>query len=292
MNKQKNTQNLLSTLIRKTLREAYYLVNHVSIKDLPKVFTARWKKRPLEVKLKNEPVPYEINQYMAFIHRYCKGITNDLYVWEVNQKQITSNYTQFLSLLGEYFTDLIDEIYPYDWQHKRVVDIGGFVGDTALHFLSKGASQVFIYEPLAINMKALKYNMESYQDRIVCFQEALSAKNGPMILSSEEPEGFYGFGMTAGKHQISAQGITISDILSRHQHIDVVKVDCEGGEEHLLKMSEEEILSVPYWMIETHTQALYHQMVNKFEGHGFAKTYDKLMAPNINMMHFTKKHHH
>lgn len=289
MDKQiKKNKNSLLTLSKKALREVYYLAMHVELKSLPKVFAARWKKRPLEVQLKNEPVPYEINQYMAFIHRHCKRKLKDLYLWEVDQKQIGGNYTQFLNLLGEYFTDIIDDAYPYDWNNKRVIDIGGFVGDTALYFLSKGARQLFIYEPLSMNMKALEYNMEPYQDRVKCYQEALSNTNGPVTLSSSDPEGFYGFGMTVGKHQVSVQGVTISELLSRHHSIDVVKVDCEGGEEHLLTMSIDDMHSVPYWMIETHTQTLYQQMVKKFCENGFTKTYDKQMAPGINMLHFVR----
>ena len=46
--------------------------------------------------------------------------------------------------------------------------------------------------------------------------------------------------------------------------VDVMKVDCEGGEVHLLEMGQKEICSVPFWIIETHSQELLNAISKKF----------------------------
>lgn len=269
--------------------ELFHMVRNVKPKHLLIALAARLDRKATHVQFRDSILEHEINQFMELIPFRRKRIVEDIYLWEFGQKHICCNYMQLLGLREEFIGGLFDDIYRYDWKGKRVVDIGGFVGDTALHFLSEGAGKIFVYEPVSKNMQALKFNLKRFDDKIECFQEALADKNGPFTLFSDEPECSCGFGIKQGKHELQCQGISITDILNRHAPIDVMKVDCEGGEEHLLGMTESEISSVPYWIIETHSSDLHQQITKKFCENGFSIVNDKVLAPSVNLIHFKKR---
>jgi Methyltransferase FkbM domain len=98
--------------------------------------------------------------------------------------------------------------------------------------------------------------------------------------------------MKQGQHQLRCQGTAIQDILNKHRPIDVIKIDCEGGEEHLLGMTEKEIRSVPYWIIETHSLHLHQAIIKKFCENDFSIAYDSALAPSVNLLHFIKDRNH
>lgn len=270
--------------------EFFHIAKNVKFKHLLIALAARADRKPTCVQFRNSLFTYEINQFLELVPFRRKKAFDDIYLWDFGQKQLFCNYRQLLGLVNEYLDGLFDEIYPGDWKGKNVVDIGGFVGDTALYFLSQGAEKIAIYEPVEKNMRVLKLNLTGYEERITCFQEALAAKNGPLLLFSNEPEGSSSFGFTHGCHQLQCQGTTIVEIIHRHHPIDLIKIDCEGGEEHLLNMTESEIQLVPHWMIETHSSHLYHQMIRKFCDNGFSLTYDKALNSSVNLLHFVCCH--
>ncbi|HEV8051704.1 MAG TPA: FkbM family methyltransferase, partial [Parachlamydiaceae bacterium] len=130
--------------------------------------------------------------------------------------------------------------------------------------------------------------LKGHEQRIECHREALAAKNEPFTLVSDQPEGSSAFGVEKGGYRIDCMGINISSLLEKHQPIDAIKVDCEGGEVHLLEMSNTEICSIPFWMVETHTKELYHSIIKKFSENGFANTYDIELNSDVNLLHFKR----
>ena len=245
-------------------KEVLHTIKAVKLEHLMIALAARLDRKSTGVKFRNGSNVVEINNYLNLIPHRREKIEDDIYRWDFGSKQMCCNYTQLLGLQGEYLEGLFDEIYKYDCKGKKIVDIGGFVGDSALYFLSKGASRVVIYEPVLKNLKSLSYNLKGYENRIECYREALAAKNEPLTLASDQPEGSSSFGAEEGNYRLECMGITITSLLEKHQPIDAIKVDCEGGEVHLLNMSDEEIRSVPFWMVETHTKELHRSITDAF----------------------------
>lgn len=288
----KKMPRYLFKLLRKgSLKEFYHTVTAVKPEHLLIALAARLDRRPTGVKFRNGQDAVEINNYLDLIDHRRERVEEDIYRWDFGAKQVFGNYTQLHGLRGEYLDDLFEELYKHDYKGKKIVDIGGFVGDSALFFLSKGAEKVVIYEPIVKNLKSLRYNLKGYEDRIECYQEALAAKNEMFTMSSGQPEGSSSFGVEAGNFSAECMGVTISSILERHQPIDAIKVDCEGGEVHLLDLSDTEIRSVSFWMVETHTQELYHKITKRFSESGFVNTYDKSLTPEVNLLHFRIQQH-
>ena len=58
-----------------------------------------------------------------------------------------------LESLRAYFSECEKGLYDYDYDGKTVLDIGGFCGESAVFFASRGARKVIIYEPEKSIMK-------------------------------------------------------------------------------------------------------------------------------------------
>jgi len=52
--------------------------------------------------------------------------------------------------------------------------------------------------------------------------------------------------------------------LIRSYPCDIAKVDIEGAETHIAKVSDEALLTVKTWLIETHTQEIYDKLTSLF----------------------------
>lgn len=279
----------LKMLKNGSIKDVYHTATNVKLEHLLIALAARMDRNPTNVNFRGELGGQEINQFLDLIHHRKNKIEDDIYFWDFGNKQIYGNYVQALGAYGEYVSGVFDTIYKFDWQDKTVVDIGGFIGDTALYFLSKGAKKVVVYEPVAKNVKVMTMNLDGKEKLVQYHQKALAAENGPVFFSSEQPQGSCGFGQaTPGDYRVECSGVTISKILGDNYPIDVIKVDCEGGEEHLLGMSYGEIRSVPYWIVETHTEDLYTKIIKKFSDDGFSMIYEKMLAPAISLMHFSR----
>jgi hypothetical protein len=104
------------------------------------------------------------------------------YCWRVdwqNKILILPNGLRFyLYSLDMVFSEtFIHDIHfvGFDLKDKIIVDIGAFVGDTALYYANLGAI-VYSYEPHPVNFYWLKKNIElnpNLKDRIKIFNEAV-----------------------------------------------------------------------------------------------------------------------
>jgi len=91
------------------------------------------------------------------------------------------NFTEWIALLlicsrfDDFPQTFIHDIHfvGFDLKDKVIVDVGAFVGDTALYYANFGAI-VYAYEPHPVNFYWLKKNIElnpQLKDRIKIFNE-------------------------------------------------------------------------------------------------------------------------
>ncbi|MDJ0702898.1 MAG: FkbM family methyltransferase [Leptolyngbyaceae cyanobacterium MO_188.B28] len=118
-----------------------------------------------------------------------------------------------------------------------IVDVGGYIGDFSIYAAKYlNSKTVIVYEPTAENFEILKQNIENngLEDRITAVKKAVSNSNDVMlnvdIQESDEVHVSAYWYPNAEKRLVPS--VTVSDILSEHQldSIDLLKVDCEGGE--------------------------------------------------------------
>jgi FkbM family methyltransferase len=137
------------------------------------------------------------------------------------------------------FEVFVDAVYPLPAPGCLVVDVGAHIGAFTIASARAGA-RVFAYEPNAENLAILERNLARNQARDVrCSSAAISALSGPRELYvSDDPRwtGRHRLRPAAGAQPRPVQSVSLDDIVHGHglERIDLLKLDCEGGEYEIL----------------------------------------------------------
>ena len=125
---------------------------------------------------------------------------------------------------------------------KNIIDVGGFIGDTAVVFSDYTDKSVYVFEPVESNYKDLLKTIElNHTKKIIPQKLALGAENRECIINIYEPTGV---GSTIRNDIIKNNDtvkekiqITTLDEFVERENLDVglVKVDVEGAEQDFLK---------------------------------------------------------
>ena len=101
--------------------------------------------------------------------------------------------------LKAYFLECEKGIYYYDCKGKTVLDVGGFCGETAVFFASKGAKKVIIYEPVKSHHELIRKNIALNTINAELHEEGMGEKNGEVTINYEDIG--LGFGLPKQWHQ-------------------------------------------------------------------------------------------
>ena len=133
--------------------------------------------------------------------------------------------------------------------NPTVVDVGGYIGDFSLYAAKYlEASRVIVYEPTAENFAILTQNIDAngYGDRIIAVNKAVSDSdqvtlNIRTLDSGEVHVSAYWY---RDSPQRQVQAVTLPDLLEAHEleFVDLVKIDCEGGEYDILPAVPQQVL--------------------------------------------------
>lgn len=191
----------------------------------------------------------------------------DLYFWELEGEKWLANLDHIHGLY-EYLSGSFSNHYRANYQNKTVLDVGGYIGDTARYFLKEGAARVVIYEPVEKNVICMKHNLHKWSHLVEIVHKGVSGNNGEMVISSNYPAGHIGFGNREGQYSVKVSSETFHTILQKNS-ADIAKIDCEGGERYLLDLEERVLCKIPYWMVEIHEAHLVQEITRKFRSCGF-----------------------
>ncbi len=166
---------------------------------------------------------------------------------QLNIDGLLINYENFIEGIGLISEVFISEIYgKYNYKDKIVMDIGGYVGDTAIYFISKGAKKVnvyeinkFIYQELENNIKQNKLEEKIIGNNFGVGKTRLNKEfyivphisSSSMFLNENDKK--------LGK-KISVPIVPFHELLE--EPIDILKLDCEGSEYEILENILEERL--------------------------------------------------
>jgi FkbM family methyltransferase len=122
---------------------------------------------------------------------------------------------------------------------RDIVDVGAFVGDTALYFVSRGARRVFAIEPHPRAFKELVRNIATngLQGRVIAINAALGSRPGfiyvPANLDLSDVVSTY-FGYEYAEYvpgRVRVRVITLGELVNEYGvETDVLKMNCEGCE--------------------------------------------------------------
>lgn len=122
-------------------------------------------------------------------------------------------------------------------QGKTVLDIGGYIGDTAIYFSQLGASIVHVYEPHPVLYRMLVKNVALNNLKNIKTNNCGSSDEDS-IISIKEKRMFDGptwsFGLELPKEQegkaVEIETVSFKKIIESIGEIDFMKMDCEGYE--------------------------------------------------------------
>ncbi len=151
-------------------------------------------------------------------------------------------------LLPEFKEMFMSEIYMRGikfslGENPVVLDIGANVGFFTLYVLSRlPGARVFSYEPIPVNFRQFKRNLQMNADLpVTCFQKAVAGQSGDITLNHDSSSE-YTTGATIheprGKNTdtITVSGVSLEDIFRENglERCDLLKLDCEGAEFEIL----------------------------------------------------------
>ncbi len=131
-----------------------------------------------------------------------------------------------------------------------VIDVGGFIGDFSLYAVKRlNARRVIVCEPLPRNWALLLKNIANngYEDRIEPVNKAVT-DGGSAMMNIDAPDecqctvsAYY----RGGEPLRAVPGISLGQLLRDYgvEIVDLLKIDCEGGEYAILESSPSDVLS-------------------------------------------------
>jgi FkbM family methyltransferase len=161
----------------------------------------------------------------------------------------------------------LDEIYYTDCSNKVVLDVGGFIGETAVFFSAWGAKKVIIYEPVASNHEFIKTNIALNSINAELHEEGIGEKDGYETIHYDALGVGFGF-KDKGTHEMQIKNRNIRCVIDE-SGADIAKFDCEGAEESLLGVLSETLRKIGLYIIEVHTPEVKKALTDKFKSSGF-----------------------
>lgn len=130
-----------------------------------------------------------------------------------------------------------------------VVDIGGYIGDFAIYAVKRlNARRVVVCEPSPRNWLLLKQNIANnkYGDRVTAINKAVTTGED-VLMNVDAPDRnqatVSAYGPSVSR-RTSVPGISLASLIESQglRQIDLLKIDCEGGEYDILSTTPSEVL--------------------------------------------------
>ncbi|MFZ8824158.1 MAG: FkbM family methyltransferase [Desulfurococcales archaeon] len=138
-----------------------------------------------------------------------------------------------------------DRVYGKSFEGMVILDIGAYIGDSAIYFAANGADLVIAVEPDPDNYRLALLNtlMNNLADKILMFKTAISSESEKklMIIPTDSKPSTK-VSIVKDKDSDSNEGFSVisaslDDLVSclGLNRIDLLKLDCEGCEYEALK---------------------------------------------------------
>jgi len=254
----------------------------------------------------NTPVAVDPTTMVFLVGLHAHGV----YVADVNSADLTVKFrigSDYLTARYGKTTDLfvleetyLDKLYDGDYHGNFVIDVGGYIGETALFFAQRGARRVFCVEPAPDNLRLLEQNISqsSFKDKIVVIRAAILDKDGivefymdnqsyPCYHVANSHEFMKTYTREPSKYNVQAMSFQSLLEYTGLEEVDVVKLDCEGSEYDILLGTPDSVLKrVRKYIIEYHNGP--DVLVKRLDDLGY-KVREKFRGGAIGLLYAERK---
>lgn len=182
-----------------------------------------------------------------------------------------------VGMIGILLEDFNKTYGVVDVKGKNVLDVGGLFGETMVFFMNeKKAKSVIVVEPVKSNLELIEFNrkINNIKKNTYILPIALGDNNDKLTITSHTHPGDGAFGLKQGEYVETFPSITMSNLINTSidlvGDIELCKIDIEGGEKVLLKALKKDIVKIPNYAIEIHSEELIKQINDKFEKWGYS----------------------
>jgi len=192
--------------------------------------------KELNIGCKIDEACYYFNQFFRARDKYRFYSKNGQVFMEIGGFTFLLNFPHGIFQLLEIFQDNCYELF--DVKDKVVVDIGAYIGDSAIYFAGKGAKKTIAYEPNPHIFEIAKKNvrLNKLTHKIQVRQEAVANEFGvrDFMFNTANPgsSSIHFKQEDAVKFQVNT--VPLSSITQELGHVDLLKLDCEGAEYEIL----------------------------------------------------------
>jgi FkbM family methyltransferase len=207
-------------------------------------------------------------------------IGKDAYMWR--GKVFNAPGELAAALLSSVLPEIIaDKIYVLEGSYDVIVDIGGFLGETAWWFITEGyAKRVIVFEPVYYDLCRSNVGdvAEVHPQAVYWRKEVLRFKvNGLGSHSSLSGER-------------ATDTITLNDVLKSLIGNIAVKMDCEGCEEALIYTPCDILRRAGEYIVEIHPWINMKSVVRYMESCGFNASLRLVHSNGTIIYHFRRRH--
>jgi len=172
---------------------------------------------------------------------------------------------------GIILEQFVKEVYKWlNIKGKEVVDVGAYIGDTAIYFAVNGAKHIYAFEPYPIFIKIATKNIKlnKLEKKVTLLNEAIGKENKTIYID-ENYKNIGSYDLKEFKKGKKIKTMTLEEIVKRFKLKDaVLKMDCEGCEYNSILNTPNEVLrNFEQIMIEYHYG--YLNLKKKLEEAGF-----------------------
>ncbi len=194
----------------------------------------------------------------------------DIFCFTKNNMKIVGKLPE-VSVLAED----TDDFYSVDFRDKVVLDVGGFIGDTAVFFSAMGAKKVIIYEPVPAHHEIIKINVMLNDVNAEIHEEGLGETDGYATIRYENTGIDFGL-KNSGPKEMKIRIKNPKSIIEE-SGAEIAKFDCEGAEISLVDVPDDVLRKISTYIVEVHSAEIRKAIYAKFEKSGFGLIKD---APN------------
>ncbi len=184
--------------------------------------------------------------YWRYLKYYKRAIDYNV-SFSNTERKIIAHIKNFDIILADNINGIyqINEVFVkqiynhFDFRDKTIIDIGGYIGDTAIFFTSKGAKKVNIYEinPQIFDTLNENIKINQLQDKITAHNYGISNKSKISDFYSTEKIGSSGTYLNFSKSMKITEKRNIKLVAFKcilKEPVDIIKIDCEGCEYEIL----------------------------------------------------------